>query len=125
MTVSTTKLPIASPIWDGALLSSSWLSSLMIACRVIADAGVHRRGWTPERTRAELAALYGDGLFNSLDAEVERIALAPGAGAADALAWLEIARLRRRASDPRAFHHAVLSRGPYPPRLLARAVSLA
>ena len=101
-------------------------SMLFRLSRAVIDVGLHVRGWTPGRAQAELAALYGAGLFNSLETEVERVLLAPGSGGADAFGRLELLRLRREwRRSTSAFHAAVLDRGPWPLGFLRRAIGLA
>lgn len=100
-------------------------STLFRLSRAVADAGVHRRRWSPARARAELAGMYGFPLFNSFEAEVERLYASPGVGGADAFGALGLLALRRAAGgSARDFHDRVLATAPVPTRLLGAAVRL-
>lgn len=108
-----------------------WLQWMLFRMgRLVADTGIHARRWSRERAIDELRELQGDSVaFITIEEDVDRISAAPGAAAGQALAALEIARLRtdaRRRMGPRfdlcGFHDAVLKRGPLGGPGLAEAV---
>lgn len=78
--------------------------------RVVADTGIHQRGWTRAQAVAKVKEIQGPPIaFIGIEADVERIAKSPGQYAAQGLLALEIleARPRDRAAWP-AYHEAVL-----------------
>ena len=84
--------------------------------RIVADTGLHFMGWSRERAIETLRDLQGfDAAFITIEADVGRIAAAPGKYAAEGLGALSLAAWRP--ADRRrwpAFHKAVLADGPYP-----------
>jgi uncharacterized protein (DUF885 family) len=98
--------------------------------RVVADTGIHAMRWSRERAITEMRALQGDSIaFVSIEDDVTRFCIQPGAYAAQGLAALHIAELRERTRrtarggfDIRRFHTAMLQHGPLsPPGLDAAA----
>ncbi|ANP46676.1 DUF885 family protein [Candidatus Viadribacter manganicus] len=101
--------------------------------RVVADTGIHVMRWSRERAIRELRELQGDGMaFVSIQEDVLRMCAQPGVAAAQGLTAMRIAeirgRMRRGANgrfDARAFHAAMLLRGPLSPPGLAQAARVA
>lgn len=97
--------------------------------RVVADTGIHALHWSRERAVEEMRALQGDSIaFVSIEDDVLRFCAQPGAHAAQGLAALHIADLRRRtersagaAFDAKRFHAAMLRYGPLSPAGLDQA----
>ena len=94
------------------------------ACRLVADTGIHWKGWTLDQARrcftdnSALAPL-------NIDVELARYVSWPGQALAYKVGQLKILELRERARtrlgaryDPRRFHDAVLLAGPLPMSLL-------
>jgi uncharacterized protein (DUF885 family) len=84
--------------------------------RIVADTGLHARGWSREQAIAAMSDLQGQSVaFITIDADVDRMIAAPGKYAAEGLGALAISgwRPRDRARWP-AFHRAVLLGGPLP-----------
>jgi uncharacterized protein (DUF885 family) len=98
--------------------------------RLLADLGVHLKGWSVEKTTAFLNDLQGPPpVFSPVSQGIERIAIGPAASAGQGLAWLELVRLREAARqlqgsgfDIRAFHDAVLLPGTLPLSMLRARV---
>lgn len=98
--------------------------------RLLADLGVHLKGWSVEKTTAFLDDLQGPPpVFSPVSQGMERIAIGPAASAGQGLAWLELVRLREAARellgsgfDIRAFHDAVLLPGTLPLSMLRARV---
>lgn len=102
--------------------------------RLLADLGIHLKGWSVEQTTAFLNDLQGPPpVFSPVSQGIERIAIGPAASAGQGLAWLELVRLREEARkrqgslfDIRAFHDAVLVSGTLPLLMLrARVLGVA
>jgi hypothetical protein len=101
--------------------------------RVVADTGIHALHWSRERAVEEMRALQGDSIaFVSIEDDVLRFCAQPGAHAAQGLAALHIADLRRRtertagaAFDAKRFHDALLRYGPLSPAGLDQAARAA
>ncbi|HEX8568639.1 MAG TPA: DUF885 family protein [Caulobacteraceae bacterium] len=100
--------------------------------RLVVDTGIHVEGWSRERAIAELRELQGDPVaFITLEEDVDRMFMQPGAAAGQALATAELLRMRRSARaalgsrfDLAGFHQAVLARGPLPFAGLREALDL-
>ncbi|HQR89159.1 MAG: hypothetical protein B7Z44_10600 [Caulobacter sp. 12-67-6] len=98
--------------------------------RLLADLGIHLKGWSVEKTTAFLNDLQGPPpVFSPVSQGIERIAIGPAASAGQGLAWLELVRLREAARklsgsgfDIRAFHDAVLAQGTLPLSMLRARV---
>lgn len=98
--------------------------------RLLADLGIHLKGWSVEKTTAFLNDLQGPPpVFSPVSQGIERIAIGPAASAGQGLAWLELVRLREAARklsgsgfDIRAFHDAVLVPGTLPLSMLRARV---
>lgn len=87
-----------------------WL--LFRVARAQVDLGIHRHGWLLAEARARLVAWQGEpAYFAPFDTDLARIAVEPGARAAEALAWLGIADRARRHRNLRSFHRALLAGG--------------
>jgi uncharacterized protein (DUF885 family) len=92
--------------------------------RIVADTGLHALGWSRERAVGEMTALQGQSIaFITIEADVDRIAAAPGKYAAEGLGALALAdwRPKLRTLWP-AYHKAVLASGPWPFGELKRRV---
>jgi uncharacterized protein (DUF885 family) len=98
--------------------------------RLLADLGLHLKGWSVETATVFLNDLQGPPpVFSPVAQGLERIAIAPAVSAGQALAWLELVRLREAsrqrlgaAFDLRRFHDAVLVPGPLPLAMLRTRV---
>lgn len=98
--------------------------------RLLADLGVHLKGWSIEKATAFLNDLQGPPpVFSPVSQGLERIAIGPAASAGQGLAWLELVRLREESRrrlgagfDIRAFHDAVLVPGTLPLSMLRARV---
>lgn len=98
--------------------------------RLLADLGVHLKGWSVEKTTAFLNDLQGPPpVFSPVAQGIERLAISPAASAGQGLAWLELVRLREAARklqgpgfDIRGFHDAVLVSGTLPLSMLRARV---
>lgn len=98
------------------------------ACRLVADTGLHFKGWT--REQAEACFRENSSLSDAnIRAEVERYISWPGQALAYKTGELLIQKLRRRAEeklgdkfDLRAFHDAVLENGTLPLSLLEKII---
>jgi len=84
--------------------------------RIVADTGLHARGWSRDQAIAEMTALQGRSIaFITIEADVDRMIATPGKAAAEGLGALALSRLRPR--DRRgwpSFHRKVLADGPWP-----------
>lgn len=93
--------------------------------RIVADTGLHARGWSRDQAVAAVTDLQGQSIaFITIEADVDRIAATPGRYAAEGLGALALAKWRPR--DPvnwPAFHRAVLADGPWPFGELLRRVA--
>ncbi len=99
------------------------------ACRLVADTGIHWKGWDIEQARAcftENSALAAKNIEN----ELQRYISWPGQALAYKIGELKLRELRARAEaalgtrfDLRAFHDAVLWNGPLPVDLLDAQIS--
>ena len=107
----------------GALSMEMWR-----ACRLVADTGIHWKGWSVEHARAcftDNTALAP----HNIDVELARYVGWPGQALAYKVGQLKILELRERAKtrlgdkfDIRRFHDAVLLAGPLPMDLLEARV---
>ncbi|WP_336966427.1 DUF885 family protein [Sphingobium aquiterrae] len=90
-------------------------------CRALVDTGVHYRRWSLSEARTTVAALQGNAVaFAPMERDMERICMAPGNRAAEALTWLGIADLRAGAGGRMIpFHATLLRNGPVPLAFLA------
>ena len=98
------------------------------ACRLVADTGIHWKGWSKEQARVcftENSALSA----GNIEAELNRYIGWPGQALAYKIGELKLKELRVRAEralgdrfDPRTFHDAVLLAGPLPLDVLERRV---
>ena len=99
------------------------------ACRLVADTGIHWKGWTLEQARAcftENTALAPKNIEN----EVQRYIAWPGQALAYKIGELKVRELRKKAEtelgtafDLRRFHDAVLWGGPLPLDLLGARIN--
>ncbi len=90
------------------------------ACRLVADTGIHWKGWSKEQARAcftDNSALSA----GNIEAELNRYIGWPGQALAYKVGELKLKELRKRAEqalgdrfDPRTFHDAVLLNGALP-----------
>jgi uncharacterized protein (DUF885 family) len=98
------------------------------ACRLVADTGIHWKGWT--RQQAEACFLENTALAAlNIKVEVDRYISWPGQALAYKIGELTFLRVRARARerlgdrfDIRRFHDAVLLAGPLPMNLLEARV---
>ena len=98
------------------------------ACRLVADTGIHWKGWTLEQARAcfmENSALAPKNIEN----ELQRYISGPGQALAYKIGELKLRELRKKAKaalgekfDLRRFHDAVLWGGPLPLDLLEQRI---
>jgi len=98
------------------------------ACRLVADTGIHAKGWTIEQARAcfrDNSALAP----HNIETELQRYIGWPGQALAYKIGELKLKALRRKAEaalgerfDVRAFHDFVLRGGPLPMDLLEQRV---
>ena len=100
------------------------------ACRLVADTGIHWKGWSLDQARA---CFTDNSALSPLNIEVElaRYVSWPGQALAYKLGEMKIVQLRARAQadlgdrfDIRRFHDAVLLAGPLPLDLLERRINL-
>ncbi len=94
------------------------------ACRLVADTGLHWKGWTRERAKACFVENTALSLVN-IDNELDRYISWPGQALAYKLGEKAILDMRHHAEkalgqdfDLRAFHDALLEAGPLPFSLL-------
>ncbi len=98
------------------------------ACRLVADTGIHWKGWSLEQARAcftDNTALSATNIEN----ELQRYISWPGQALAYKIGELKLRELRKKAEaelgtrfDVRRFHDAVLWGGPLPLDLLQQQV---
>ena len=98
------------------------------ACRLVADTGIHAKGWTIEQARAcfrDNSALAP----HNIETELQRYIGWPGQALAYKIGELKFRSLRKKAEaalgerfDVRAFHDFVLRGGPLPMDLLEQRV---
>ena len=98
------------------------------ACRLVADTGIHWKGWDIEEARkcfTENTALSE----HNIQTELERYISWPGQALAYKIGELKLKELRARATerlgaqfDVRRFHDQVLLAGPMPLAMLERRV---
>jgi uncharacterized protein (DUF885 family) len=103
----------------GALSMEMWR-----ACRLVADTGIHWKGWTVEQAKVCFTENTALAPLN-IDVELARYVSWPGQALAYKVGQLKILDLRERAKtklgdkfDIRRFHDAVLLAGPLPMDLL-------
>jgi uncharacterized protein (DUF885 family) len=88
-------------------------SLLFRLARVVADIGIHWHRWERAQAIRYLEETVGFELFFPFAVEVDRYAAEPAGFAGDAMVALTLRRLRPPAGPGlRAFHEAVLNRGP-------------
>ena len=98
------------------------------ACRLVADTGMHAKGWTLAQAKAcfmDNSALSE----HNIDTELQRYISWPGQALSYKVGEIEILRLRKKAetalggcSDERRFHDAVLLQGALPLSVLATQI---
>ncbi len=100
--------------------------------RVVVDTGIHVMRWNRQRAIDEMRALQGDSIaFVSIEDDVTRFCVQPGAFAAQGLAALQMAELRdqmqrsARGFTLTRFHDAMLRAGSLSPPGLAQAARAA
>lgn len=101
--------------------------------RVVVDTGMHAMRWTRERALEEMRALQGESIaFVSIEEDVLRASVQPGAYVAQGLTALHIAELRERTRrqtrdrfDLSRFHMAMVEYGPLSPPGLDQAARAA
>jgi uncharacterized protein (DUF885 family) len=85
--------------------------------RGLADTGIHHARWSIGEALEQLYEVQGEpAYFAPFESDVDRICLDPGIRAAEALVWLRLEDLRRKAGAERGaalrrFHQAVLAGG--------------
>lgn len=94
-------------------------------CRGVIDTGIHHARWTAAEAHRMLVLMQGEpAYFATFDQDIDQASVNPGARAAEALSWLELAELRRKGfggAGIRQFHDQVLRPGIMPlPMLAAR-----
>jgi uncharacterized protein (DUF885 family) len=100
-------------------------SMLFRLARVTCDIGIHLRRWDRARAIRYLEETVGFELFFPFAVEVDRYSAEPASFAGDAMVAQALKRLGRRASAGgrlRAFHDAVLNRGPISAEVVAEIV---
>lgn len=89
--------------------------------RVVADIGLHTEDWSREEAVRTLTRLQGGPIyFITVDEDIDRMCLTPGANAAQGLSTLSFLERRAAASklpgfDLKAFHRAAMAYGPVSP----------
>lgn len=108
----------------GALSMEMWR-----ACRLVADTGIHWKGWTVEQAKACFTDNTALAPLN-IDVELARYVSWPGQALAYKIGQLKILDLRAKARaqlgdrfDIRRFHDAVLLAGPLPIDLLEARIA--
>jgi uncharacterized protein (DUF885 family) len=98
------------------------------ACRLVADTGLHWKGWSIEQARACFADNSALAPHN-IQTELERYVSWPGQATAYKIGELKLQSLRAKASaalgerfNLREFHDAVLLGGPLPLDLLEQRI---
>jgi uncharacterized protein (DUF885 family) len=98
------------------------------ACRLVADTGIHWKGWSLEQARACFTENTALSPLN-IEVELARYVGWPGQALAYKVGELKILELRRKAEralgprfDVRRFHDAVLLAGPLPLDLLEQRI---
>jgi uncharacterized protein (DUF885 family) len=98
------------------------------ACRLVADTGLHWKGWTLDQARACFTENTALSPLN-IEVELARYVGWPGQALAYKVGELKIIELRRKAEralgatfDVRRFHDAVLLAGPLPLDLLEQRI---
>ena len=84
--------------------------------RIVADTGLHARGWSRDQAIAAMTDMQGQSIaFITIEADVDRMIQTPGKVAAEGLGALTLSRLRPtgRAAWPE-FHRMVLQAAPWP-----------
>jgi uncharacterized protein (DUF885 family) len=99
---------------------------LLRAVRLVADTGIHAKGWTREEARSYMAQAMGPGFFSH---EVERYVVIPAQATGYKIGMLKILELRQRAMDAlgdqfdiKEFHNIVIGNGSIPLEILERLV---
>lgn len=93
--------------------------------RIVADTGLHARGWSRDQAIDAMRAIQGPPIaFVDVPADVDRMTREPAAFAAQGLGALDLARHRPRTGWA-AYHRAVLADGPWPFATLAALVGAA
>ena len=103
-------------------------ASLMRACRLVVDTGLHAFGWTRDRA-LDFYRAHAPMPIEFLAAEIDRYLVMPGQALSYLTGKLEILRLRRIAEAELgsrftlpAFHSALLDRGSLPMPVLAETL---
>ena len=98
------------------------------ACRLVADTGIHWKGWTIEQARACFADNSALAPHN-IETELQRYVSWPGQALAYKVGELKFRELRIRAQqalgdrfDVRAFHDALLMGGALPLDMLEKRI---
>ena len=109
----------------GAIERDLWQSA-----RVVADTGIHLRGWSPAQA-AEYLRQHTTATEPDIAAEIERIIARPGQALAGKIGERTLRGLRQRAEqtlgagfDPRQFHDAVLEHGAIALDLLEQRIGI-
>lgn len=114
----------ADPYSDFGRLSMS----LMRACRLVVDTGIHALRWTRAQATAYLDANMPSSHYDN-EREIDRYIVLPGQACSYYIGMQKILELRRRARqrlgprfDLRAFHDQVLGSGPLPLPMLEEQI---
>lgn len=101
---------------------------LLRACRLVVDTGLHSKRWPREKAITWMASVTGHPV-EAIASEVDRYCVVPGQACGYKVGQQEILRLRSKAQsvmqgrfDLRGFNDAVVSAGPVPLTVLARAI---
>ncbi|ESQ91511.1 hypothetical protein ABAC460_05880 [Asticcacaulis sp. AC460] len=98
--------------------------------RIVADIGLHTEDWSREEAVRTLTRLQGGPIyFITIDEDIDRMCLTPGANAAQGLSTLSFLERRAVAAkvsgfDLKTFHRAAMAYGPVSPDGFAAALSV-
>jgi uncharacterized protein (DUF885 family) len=101
---------------------------LLRAVRLVADTGLHAKGWSRENGKAYMNEALGDP-SGRWQHEIDRYTVLPAQATGYKVGMIKIMELRQRAMDalgdeydPKAFHRVVIGNGSVPLDVLDRLV---